>query len=410
MAQKSIELESSHQITIETIGGDLHIKGWQRSKALFKTSSDKAVKCEENENGITLSCPVDCTIFVPHSVAIEVGQVVGCAGFKSLDGTLKLGDITGELSLRDVGNVEVQSVGGGLSAKRTRGDLQIQNVSGSANIRDVDGQFSCQGIGGNLRLSDVSGGISATVGGDARIYFSPVPWQAYAITAGGNLRCYVPEDINAEISFTSGAQSIRIKLPNHTQPIKEADFQQVLGEGGTPMTFSAGGKIDLIGTNTDWSEEDFNPGEDISNMAQEIARQTTEQIEAHLGALDSHLSGISETLEQAGLPEERSKEIRQRLEQARERATRRAQESAQRAQAKLERKLAAAQRKAERAARRNQDQSFRIDVDAIRAAASKSNDPVSDEERMLILQMLQDQKISLEQAEDLLSALDGSGD
>ena len=142
-------------------------------------------------------------------------------------------------------------------------------------------------------------------------------------------------------------------------------------------------------------------------MAESITRQATEQIEAQLGSLNEHLSGLSKTLEEAGLPAERSQEIHQRLEQARLKATQRAQAAAERAQANLERKLAAAQRKAVRETRKQSHKSFSIDMDALQSAAKTGTDPVSDEERLLILKMLQDNSISVEQAEELLSALEG---
>ena len=46
-------------------------------------------------------------------------------------------------------------------------------------------------------------------------------------------------------------------------------------------------------------------------------------------------------------------------------------------------------------------------MDALQSAAKTGTDPVSDEERLLILKMLQDNSISVEQAEELLSALEG---
>jgi len=310
--------------------------------------------------------------------------------------------------------VDAKTVGAGLTAKRIRGDLAVESVGGVANARDVDGQFHCDSVGGSLRLRDISGGISATAGGSARVEISPVPWQAYAITAGGNLRCNVPDDLNAEVSFNSGAQSIRIKLPNQTLRIKEETHQQEFGEGGTPISLNAGGGINLVGLSSDWeasedttAEIDIDLGENISSMVEDITQQTTEQINAHLGELDSHLSELSTTLEQVGLSEERSQEIQQRLDQARQRATQRAEEAARRAQSKLERKLAAAQRKVARKTRHAHGKAFSIDVDAIRASGRKDSDPVSDEERMLILQMLQEGKVSVDQAEELLAALDG---
>jgi hypothetical protein len=43
----------------------------------------------------------------------------------------------------------------------------------------------------------------------------------------------------------------------------------------------------------------------------------------------------------------------------------------------------------------------------LKKSAKTSSDPVSDEERLMILNMVADKKISLEEAEALLSALEG---
>ncbi len=412
MAKRTIELGDSPKILVENVSGDLHVKGWKRNEVLLKTSCEGEMIFEQRGDQIFIDCPEDCIIYSPHGANLEINQIGGVAGFKALDGALKINHVGRDLNLRDVGSVEAEAVGSNLSARRIRGDLRIQSVGGKATARDVDGQFSCTGVGGSLRLSDISGGVTATAGGNARVDISPVPWQAYEITSGGNIRCSVPEDVNADVSFSSGAQSIRIKFPNQTVQVKETSHQQEFGEGGTPITLSAGGKIDFIGLSAEWDADTDVDAEayveddgDISIMVKDIARQTTEQLNAHLGVLDSHLSDLSTTLEQAGLSEERTNEIQERLEQARQRATQRAEDAARRAQSKIERKLAAAQRKVARQSHRFQPKSVSVDIDALRTKTH--GEPVSDDERMLILEMLQEGKLSVEQAEELLAALEG---
>ncbi|MBC8509966.1 MAG: hypothetical protein H8D34_34395 [Chloroflexi bacterium] len=415
MVQKTLELGETPKITIENIAGDLHVKGWKRTEALIKTTCENQVVFEQGDQETKIDCPEDCIVYVPHDAVLQVKQVGGSARFSALGGTLEIGKIRGPLILRDVGSVEVGTIGGELSAKRVRGDLQAKNVAGNANIRDIDGQFHTDSIGGNLRLGDVSGGISAVAGGNAKMSIAPVPWQAYSVSAGGNLRCQLPAELNADISLSSGAKSIRIKMPDHSENIRLETYTFEVGEGGTPINLAASGKIDLIGLDADEeaSEDfdfnfDFGFGEDFSNMAEDITRQAAQHMETHLKSLETHLSGLSKTLEDAGLSEERSKEIHARLEDARERASQRTQEAVKRAQTKLERKLAAAQRKVAREARRGaRTKTMSIDIDALRASKQSSSDPVTDEERMMILQMLQENKISVEQAEELLSALEG---
>lgn len=417
MVQKTLELGKAPKITIEGIAGDLHVKGWKRTEALIKTTCDDQVLFEQGEEITKINCPEDCIVYVPFDAELLVRQVGGGARFRALGGLLEVGQIGGPLTLREVGSVEAGAIGGGVSAKRVRGDLKVKSISGNANVRDVDGQFHAETIGGNLRLGDVSGGISAVTKGNAKINLAPVPWQAYSVSAGGNLRCQIPDDVNADLNLTSGAHSIRIKRTSSSQTIREGTYTLEFGEGGTPINLTATGNLVLIGLDTDEEASDdfdfdfnfdFDLGEDFTRMAEDMARQATEQVETHLKSLDSHLSGLSKTLEDAGLSEERSREIHQRVEEARERATQRAHEAAQRAQHKLERKLAVAQRKVAREARRSaRSKTMSIDVDALRAAKQRSNDPVSDEERMMILEMLQESKISVEQAEELLAALEG---
>jgi hypothetical protein len=93
----------------------------------------------------------------------------------------------------------------------------------------------------------------------------------------------------------------------------------------------------------------------------------------------------------------------------------RAQEKMHRAQEKLDRKIVAAQRKVElkaRAAERRQrsqssGESWSYSGSAP-TAAKPSKAPASDEERLMILRMLEQKKISLEEAEELLAAIEGS--
>jgi len=85
-----------------------------------------------------------------------------------------------------------------------------------------------------------------------------------------------------------------------------------------------------------------------------------------------------------------------------------------RAQEKLERKLEAARRrqeaKAQAAERREQMRSRRtwsFEIPTPPVPPMPEKEPVSEEERLMILRMLEQKKITLEEAEQLLSALEG---
>ena len=459
MAKKTLETGEAPQVIVKNVGSDLQVKGWDRSEILVKSSSDNDIVLEEREEGIFVSCPSDCVLYVPQKASVEVKQVGSNARFRSIDGAVVIGSVGTDLSLRDVGSAQAETVGTDLSArrvraalnvkkvgssalvqdvsnvnlgtvgsqliaKRVRADLQIEQVGSSAVVRDVDGQVRFTSIGNSLHLRDVSGGIQAELGGSATIDFAPVSWQAYSIKAADSIRCNIPADANAQFEIESGAQRIRIKTAEGSETVKEGTHTLILGDGGAPVKLVAGGSVEIVSQGSGMGEVDefeIDFGSEIGSLADEIAEQTTRQIEAQMELLEEQLNaqmaGLSMSLGSAGMSEERMRELEERLEQAKERAARRAEEASRRTQEKLERKIAAAQRKAERKARasavrearRHRSHDFMGPEVVIvpPVARQTAKDPVSEEERMMILQMLQDRKISVEQAEQLLSALEG---
>jgi hypothetical protein len=425
-----------------------------------KSSSDNDIILKESEGIVTVSCPSDCVLYVPQKANIEVKQVGSNARFRSVDGEVVVGTVGTDLSFRDVGSAQVETVGTDLSvrrvrdavsvkkvgssaliqdvgtadlkfignqliAKRVRGDLKVNQVGSSVVVRDIDGQVTFETVGGTIHLRDVSGGITAQSSGATTVDFAPVSWQAYDIQAAGDIRCHVPADADAEFEISCGAQRIRVKTLEGTETIKEKSHTLKMGEGGAPVKLTAGGGVDIISQRTGLDdvesfEVDF--GAEIGSLADEIVEQTTQQIEAQMEMLEEQLNtqmaGLSVSLGATGTSEERMKQVQERLEAAKERAANRAEAASLRAQAKMERKIAATQRKAERKARATAARQARKErkragytghevVITPPPVRSQPEDPVSEEERMMILQMLQDRKISVDQAEQLLAALEG---
>jgi dsDNA-specific endonuclease/ATPase MutS2 len=135
--------------------------------------------------------------------------------------------------------------------------------------------------------------------------------------------------------------------------------------------------------------------------------------------LDTQIEGLTAHLENIGLSQEQQERIAQRSRQASERATVRMQEKMRRMQEKLDRKLAEAQRRADQKARAAQRHAH-LKVAGRRmwdfpmpptppTTPEPPGEAVSDEERLTILRMLEEKKITLEEADNLLSALEGKG-
>jgi uncharacterized membrane protein YccC len=156
-------------------------------------------------------------------------------------------------------------------------------------------------------------------------------------------------------------------------------------------------------------------------IAQQVENQIHTQMEEMTRNLNVQMSLLSERLGQVGLGAEETERIVEQAMRASERETERSQEKIRRAQEKLERKLEAQRQRSERRAqemdRRTRRSTWKFDWPAPPTPPARPkpstppappNQAVTEEERLLILRMLEQKKISLEEADRLLSALEGN--
>jgi hypothetical protein len=146
-------------------------------------------------------------------------------------------------------------------------------------------------------------------------------------------------------------------------------------------------------------------------FSQQIADQIEAQVETQLEVLNDEMEKLSSTIEHSGLSQDEMDRIMEQARESSERAAARSQENIRRAQEKLERKLAATQRKAELRAKAAERRSQRgTGFTWPPPTETRPKTAVSDEERLVVLRMLEEKKISLEEAEQLLAALEGNGE
>ncbi len=421
MEKYVIDCGPTPEIHLGNVSGDLNLKGQDANQVIVKTNAQEDFDLTNDQETININCPDDCTIYVPHGASLRIDNVGGDTSLKSLEGQVVIDNIGRELVLRDVGSVSIVNIGLDLSAKRVRGDLTATNIGRGAIIRDVDGQFKAASIGAHLLLRDISGEVSASAGGNADVTLAPVPWQKYNITAGGNISCRLADDANAELKVFSGAQKIKLNLPDQTKLLREDEYALTIGEGGSQITLQAGAAVEIRSRSTGWEtigayDPETNVDlEELDNLAEQIEMQVTQQLESINEQIDSYVEQIESTSEWPLSPE-----WRKRLDERIRRSQERALLASDRAQRKMERAQEKMRQKAERSRGagthpRHPGHPTPPPSPARRFVwplseseqAEGAAEIVSDDERLLILKMLEEKKISAEEAEQLLAALEG---
>lgn len=405
MSQHTIPLEGISKLVIKQSGGNLYLTGWSRDEIRIKDLTEQDLISDKKDR-VEITFPNDGVVHIPHHLPVTIESVANDASIKDIESPIEISAVGRDLTLSNVNPSIIDSVGSDLYAKRIQGDLVIKSVGRDCFIENVKGQLSLKQVGRDLVASKVSGGIEAKIGGDGQVSLSPVPWQAYRIEVGGDLSVVLPDGSNADLSVQSKKKDLTIRLGNLDEKVKSKDYKAQIGEGGPTIMLSAGGKVFVAGDDLGWFSGLRMDAKELEHMAVDLSAQTAEQIKNSLSNLEEDLqvslSSLTESLDLVGLSEENLQQIKIQIKDSSRMAAQKAELAATKAQAKLEKNLA----KTKRTALKLKRKSMEFDLDQF-LSSNADKRSVSDGERLMILNMLQNKKISPSEADDLLKALEG---
>lgn len=353
---RSIHVGKSPHIKIDSVGGDLSIIGWDGEDMLIKADAD-AVRFEQKDSEISLSCDDDLSLRIPKGASILLESVSGDTSIRGVMGDMELKEVSGDLSIREAGSITIDTVHADLNLRGARKDLYVKHALGDVSIRDVEGHVTLDSVADDLALRGAHGNIKVNVGEDVVVYLEPKPDGEYSITAGDDILLVLSANANA--TLTMHGDDIHVDWPGVKAEEDVTERVVVLGNGSAKISLNAGGDV-RVSNNADAGSS----ADEFGNFA----------------GLNFDWSGFGER-------------ISQRVEQAAQRTAKRVEEAARRAE-----------RHAERQTRRwNLDFSPK----GVPNPPPPPSEPVSEDERMAILKMLAEKKITADQAEKLLSALEG---
>jgi hypothetical protein len=429
MFEQTIETSGTPHITITKCAKNLLVRGKDGAQVTVRVDGEaEDLTLEQEGETLTLSASEDCEITCPIDSTLTTQTCHGNAKIDGMAGTLGLETVHGNLTLKDVGpteftrvdgNLYVRDVGGvlrgkavggnarvrdvegecalekingNLHARDVDGDLQGETVGGNAHVDDVRGQCAVKKVGGNLTFDEVQGGMMAEqVGGNAHVNPPFAPGATYRIVTGGNLNIRIPENASLRLALRASG-GVRSKVAGLTLERANGETRGVLGDGEASLEAQAGGSITLRGWGTahgSFGEFEFNMDflddlEDIGPMIEARMGEAMAQLEIRL---------------EEGLGQFDGEKLRLKIERAAEKSARVAERAAEEVRRAAEKEAQRARMRAERAQRRWE-----------RASGRKRRarpEPVSQEEQLRVLRMVEQGKITPEQAADLLEAMKG---
>jgi hypothetical protein len=311
-----------------------------------------------------------CTVRHVGSLIIE-GAVYGSLYAREVGGEAQVGDVYGSLTAREVGSLAAGRVEGEISVRSCSGNVAVEATASDALLRDIGGQVTIEQVSGDLIVRNVLMGLQIEhVHGDAvlRTVFDPgATWSINRIEGEAVARLAGSGDVTFVLPASAKVHGLAGQSIRH-----EAERTLVaLGNGAASVYLAAERGLVIKGGESMDDEFTMAFDEDFDQRWESITTRIEEQLEHKL----------------ADLPERIRHRVEHKLNAAR-------------------RHVESAQRRAEEAVRRAERQLEGFDIN-ISAGGMARTEPVSEQERLAVLQMLEEGKITVEQAEQLLAALEG---
>lgn len=378
MAQNTFITGESPAVNI-SVNGELFLKGWDRQEISTLPDHGHSLKIKQEGNTLNIFCLGDCELSIPTKAVVQVDRVGGEAEISDLAGSLTVLRVGGDLSLLRVSQVKIARVGGDLMVQQVQGGLALEKTGGDVVGRDLESAVQVDRAGGDITLQNISGPVSAHASGDLEAGFALLGDSH--LRAGGDIGVHLPENANVTLKITSHGHDITLDVGVETESIEERYYEVTLGEGGPVLEMEAGG--DVVITDKPWKKEvldDF--GRDFAERGMRFDRIIT-------GAIRRGMRGVN--------AEQIAEQVARRSEEAARRAEQRLQSSMNRVEWSLGR-------------RSRWDTMPGAPGVPVPPGSEPEAKPVTDEERLMVLRMVQEKKITIEEAEKLLRALEGRGE
>ena len=319
--------------------GGVQIEGVEATEITCKIDSPQLATLVEEDGNVYVTVSASCYLEVPVNSSIIIERAMGSALIKRVKNPISINKVLGNLTLIEVGQADVDKIGGNFSAQHVTGHLHIGKIAGNLTVDDAH-SLACEKVGGNcvLRqihtdaLIDKAGGscLVQNIAGDAHLAKFGGSFKARGVNlgdgvkaggslelidcqfvrdlrvaAGGNIAVALNKDqTDLSLNMTSGNEKIKIEAFGEELSIRDYEYQQIFGDGSLSVELSAGGSVsiaeapeegeDFIGDLSDrfsFKESAF------SEMIQRRIESATRRADAKVKAAEIRLGKIQDRLE-----------------------------------------------------------------------------------------------------------------
>jgi len=365
----TLEVGEAPRVRVQSVGGDLRIVGRTGSMLEAQAPSREDLTVTREGEQVVVSSRVGCLVFLPAGAQLDIGAIGGDARLSGMAGAANLATVGGDLNLRGMGAIHLGRVAGDVRIIQASGAVVAEWIGGDARLESLQAELEIGLVEGTVSVRHARNAVRVQAHGDLHAELAPPPGSQSSLAAGGDLVCRLPPDASVLVSYRADGDA-RVGLPRQSQGAGAAGTAQ-LGTGEARLDLESSGdlRVELIGVGAAGLNEEWR---------QDLEARIEAEVDAALAEVErsQRLGGLSGMMR-----DDIAERIRASMSRARHRASRPGH-----------------------AAGAGAPHDVRIRF----GEPTSGGTAVGDEERLEILRMVESGAITVEQAEQLFRAMEGS--
>lgn len=394
--QQVIAVEPDVTILIRA-HGNLDVHQWERPELGIVTDIN-VQKIRHESKLLRLLFVEDCELSVPSNRELIIDRVSDNARLKDLQNPLTINKVGGRLALQNVNSAVVGRVSDSCLLENIRGSLKIGKIGDQLTGKNLVGSISIERVSGEAKLQGVGGALD--IRGDDNIEVSLLDSnrEKINIRSSDSIKLHLPAEPDASLQIRSGGESILLETGALKKKMNEGRSEIRLGNGGQKIVLDAGDRVQITSDVPD-AKEITRLFEDLDTLWNRLKAES----ELRRAAREKESRWEIKMVEGAArIAHEALDEVEDFSNQISDDAIREAQLRVKEAMKQVEEQI----------------RNLGYDLSVVGEAHERQSEAggqenqmadVSDEEKLVVMRLLQQQKISVEEADRLLQVLSEAG-
>ncbi|MEM9773411.1 MAG: hypothetical protein AAF902_02440 [Chloroflexota bacterium] len=259
MAKQKFRVSSNPELEVRQSMGGLVVRG--SSSPEISVSNDGRLDAWETKDGLSISSVRNLKAYTPFGSSLVAGQVsgkvsveeigtvqidqaMGSAKFSKIKNTVSIGGVSGDVEIKESGAVMAQAIQGDCSLRKVFGEVRIGTVGDDFSARECSGKVEISEVRGDAYVNKMMGVVKLdSVRGDA-ILQGPLPAEKHHIIANGDVIIYWPSNRNVQFLISHRGRLVNdMRLPNETKV--PGEFQATIGDDSCRIIIESQGIVYL---------------------------------------------------------------------------------------------------------------------------------------------------------------------